>query len=177
MALWRQLPSGAFPPCVPVRWIKSYRWPGALPALNSNSRRFASLSSKICRRFVDNSILPANWCDIVMQKRGEASTRYVLNDLNQKDYWNALTHCALRLIEGGAGRGASQSVGDVRQLPLRVADTLYRVGQEALANAVRRAHPSIITIKLEYMKNAIHLTVGMTAPVLLESTRIRGLAF
>jgi signal transduction histidine kinase len=97
--------------------------------------------------------------------------------LESEGLLNALTHCALRLIEGGSVRVASQSVGDVRQLPLRVDDTLYRVGQEALANAVRRAHPSIITIKLEYLKNAIHLTVGMTAPVLLESTRIRGLAF
>jgi hypothetical protein len=33
MALWRQLPSGAFPPCVPVRWIKSYRWPRSVAGI------------------------------------------------------------------------------------------------------------------------------------------------
>jgi signal transduction histidine kinase len=54
----------------------------------------------------------------------------------------------------------ASSSGDVRPLSLRTADTLYRIGQEALANAVRHAHPSRLTIHLDYEKDTVRLLVG-----------------
>jgi signal transduction histidine kinase len=71
----------------------------------------------------------------------------------------ALTRCAHRLVEGGSVQVVATSIGDLRPLPLRVADTLYRIGQEALANAVRHAHPTILKISLEYKKNMVRLLI------------------
>lgn len=79
--------------------------------------------------------------------------------LESEGLLNALTHCARRLVEGGSVRIVSQTSGNVYPLPLRIADALYRIGQEALANAVRHAHPSTITIGLAYRKNAVSLTI------------------
>jgi hypothetical protein len=80
--------------------------------------------------------------------------------LESEGLLNALTHCARRLVEGGSVQVVAVSSGDARQLPLRVADTLYRIGQEALANAIRHAHPTKITIDLEYRRNMVRLLIG-----------------
>jgi glucose-6-phosphate-specific signal transduction histidine kinase len=37
--------------------------------------------------------------------------------------------------------------------------TLYRIGQEALANTVRHARPSTISIRLDYQKNALAMRI------------------
>jgi signal transduction histidine kinase len=42
---------------------------------------------------------------------------------------------------------------------LRIADTLYRIGQEAVANAVRHANPTILTIRLKYRENLACLQI------------------
>jgi len=41
-----------------------------------------------------------------------------------------------------------------------MSDTLYRIGQEALANAVRHARPTTLSIILEYKKSSVRLLVG-----------------
>lgn len=71
----------------------------------------------------------------------------------------ALTECAHRLVEGGAVRIISTCTGDETRVPLRVADTLYHVGQEALANAIRHGQPSRLEIALAYDKDAVHLRI------------------
>jgi signal transduction histidine kinase len=43
---------------------------------------------------------------------------------------------------------------------LRLSDTLCRIGQEALANAVRHAHPTALTIHLEYSENLLRLLIS-----------------
>jgi signal transduction histidine kinase len=45
-------------------------------------------------------------------------------------------------------------------MPLRITDTLYRIGQEAIANAVRHAHPTEIAISIDYQKNLVRLLVA-----------------
>jgi signal transduction histidine kinase len=64
------------------------------------------------------------------------------------------------LVAGGSVRVIATSTGEVRPLNLRTADTLYRIGQEALANAIRHAHPNTLSISLEYEKNAVRLSIG-----------------
>ena len=49
--------------------------------------------------------------------------------------------------------------GAPRALPLRTTDTLYRIGQEAIANAVRHAEAKTITIRLAYDDRSVHLEV------------------
>jgi signal transduction histidine kinase len=94
--------------------------------------------------------------------------------LESEGLLNALTRCAQRLVEGGSVQIIAVATGDVRPLPLRIADTLYRVGQEALANAVRHAHPITITISLEYLKNAVHLLVGDDGSGFLGAENLQG---
>jgi signal transduction histidine kinase len=79
--------------------------------------------------------------------------------LESQDVLSALDHCARRLVEGGAVQVVSEEEGDQRPIPLRIADTLYRIGQEAVANAVRHAQPTILTIRIKYSHNLAYLQV------------------
>ena len=49
--------------------------------------------------------------------------------------------------------------GEERQLPLSVATCLYRVTQEALANAFKHAHPSEVGVSLEFAPDGVQLVV------------------
>ncbi len=51
------------------------------------------------------------------------------------------------------------SEGSERAIPLRISDTLMRIGQEAVANAVRHARPSHLDIALNYLHSAVELVV------------------
>ncbi|GGH11397.1 histidine kinase [Silvibacterium dinghuense] len=80
--------------------------------------------------------------------------------LESEGLLTALTHTAERLVEGGPVQIHAVSLGEPRALPLRVADALYRIGQEALANAVRHAHPGIIRIEIEYTRQTVRLLIA-----------------
>jgi signal transduction histidine kinase len=72
---------------------------------------------------------------------------------------NALTLSARRLVEGGSVKISSTVTGEPRVIPLRVQDAFYRIGQEALANSVRHAHPKTIAIRLCYHPKAVELLI------------------
>lgn len=80
--------------------------------------------------------------------------------LESADLLNALELCAQRMVEGGSVKISTVSYGDARGLPLRITDTLYRIGQEAIANAVRHAHPSTIQISLRYARNLVTMMIS-----------------
>lgn len=80
--------------------------------------------------------------------------------LESEDILTALDLCARRMVEGGAVQVVCERAGDQRPIPLRIADTLYRIGQEAVANAVRHAQSTILTIRLEYSQNLACLQIG-----------------
>lgn len=80
--------------------------------------------------------------------------------LESTDILTALSLCAHRMVEGGSVEVSTASSGDMRSMPVRVTDTLYRIGQEAIANAVRHGHPSRITISLEHEKSLVRLEVA-----------------
>ena len=79
--------------------------------------------------------------------------------LESEDILSALDYCARRMVEGGPVQVVSEREGDERPIPLRIADTLYRIGQEAIANAVRHAHPTILKVRLTYSGNAVCLQI------------------
>jgi two-component sensor histidine kinase len=79
--------------------------------------------------------------------------------LEPEDILTALDVCAQRMVGGGSVRVVLKREGDPRPIPLRIADTLYRIGQEAVANAVRHANPSILTIQLRYSENLACLLI------------------
>jgi signal transduction histidine kinase len=80
--------------------------------------------------------------------------------LNSKGLLSALSHTAERLVQGGNVQVIAHSLGEPRTLPLRINDALYRLGQEALANAVRHANPGKLEITLHYDDSAVTLTVS-----------------
>ena len=82
------------------------------------------------------------------------------DSLEAGDLLTALESAASRMVEGGNVHIAATGKGDPRPIPLRIKDTLFRVGLEAIANAVRHAHPATISIAIEYRKNAIQLAVA-----------------
>jgi signal transduction histidine kinase len=82
------------------------------------------------------------------------------HQLESEGLLSALTSCAYRLVAGSTVRVTATSTGNVYQLPLRLSDTLCRIGQEALANAVRHAHPTALTIHLEYSENLLRLLIS-----------------
>jgi signal transduction histidine kinase len=100
--------------------------------------------------------------------------------LESEDLLSALDQHARRLVEGGAVRVISERSGDPRPIPLRVADTLFRVGQESIANSLRHANPAVLRIRLHYSPNSASLEVedngtGFNPEAALQGFGIRGM--
>lgn len=96
------------------------------------------------------------------------------------DLLSALESCAQRMVEGGSVQVLASGDGDIRNIPLRITDTLYRIGQEAIANAVRHAHPNVIKISLHYAKNVLTMLIiddgiGFTQSGSLSGFGVRGM--
>ncbi len=73
----------------------------------------------------------------------------------------ALREAAERMVAGGSTIAVCvSSTGGERNIPLRVSDTLLRIGHEAIANAVRHAHPAHVDISLRYSSSGINLVVA-----------------
>jgi signal transduction histidine kinase len=73
----------------------------------------------------------------------------------------ALDECAARIANGGPIEVQLRNVGggDPGSIPPRVADALYRIGQEAIANAVRHAEASKMVISLLHQSTAWQLLI------------------
>jgi hypothetical protein len=76
------------------------------------------------------------------------------------DLLTALETCARNLVAGGCVEVVASSTGDTTSVPLRITDTLYRIGQEAIANAVQHAHPTKLEVSIEQTKSELHLKVA-----------------
>jgi len=71
----------------------------------------------------------------------------------------ALEQGAKNMVAGGGIRVTAFSSGEAHSIPVRTSDTLFRIGQEALANAVRHANPSALQISLVYGESSLQLLV------------------
>ncbi len=101
--------------------------------------------------------------DLVRQSHEEARTNIRMlkaHAVKSENLVAALSECAKGLVAGGEVRVLSGTSGVVSSLPLRVVDALYRIGQEALANVVRHAQATELTILLEYQKETACLLIG-----------------
>jgi signal transduction histidine kinase len=73
----------------------------------------------------------------------------------------ALEDCARRMISGSSSvKIEARSEGSERTIPVRIADTLLRIGYEAIANAVRHAHPAWLTISLVYRRSSVEMIIA-----------------
>ena len=83
-----------------------------------------------------------------------------LAPLENVDLLKALEVSARKMVQGGAVEVSTQSCGQpVRPLSAETIDALLHIGQEAVANAVRHADPSHLTIALAYEQDRVRLTV------------------
>ncbi len=80
-------------------------------------------------------------------------------DLDSQDILSALEGVAHRMVDGGSVQIIIEREGDQRSIPLRIADTIFRIGQEAVANAVRHAQPTLLTLRLTYSDDCVRLEV------------------
>jgi signal transduction histidine kinase len=92
----------------------------------------------------------------------------------------ALAESARAMMSGGSVAIDISTIGDPRQLTLRITDALYRVGIEAIANAVRHARATQIELTAEYKKHALVLTieddgVGFIPETASQSFGLRGM--
>jgi signal transduction histidine kinase len=79
--------------------------------------------------------------------------------LEEFGLFKALDKCAGMLVNGGSIRIRCSTKGDARTIPPRVSDCLFRIGQEAIANAVRHAQPTEIGISLVYAPGMLWLII------------------
>lgn len=93
----------------------------------------------------------------------EEARRYIATlrpeSLESQDIAIALRTLTMRMVEGSSVEVIAEETGDVRSIPLRIADTLFRIGQEAVANAVSHAHPTKLTIELSYSEDSVCLLI------------------
>lgn len=71
----------------------------------------------------------------------------------------ALRECAERMVKNGSVSIQTNGEDNGRSVPPRMRDALYRIGQEAIANAIRHANPSAIRIELQRTRTSICLSV------------------
>jgi signal transduction histidine kinase len=73
---------------------------------------------------------------------------------------SALEECARRMISQSSSVEIKSNVqGNPLNIPLRVSDTLLRIGYEAIANVVRHAHCSQLTISLVYGRSNVEMII------------------
>jgi signal transduction histidine kinase len=94
--------------------------------------------------------------------------------LESQDIPSSLRTLAMRMVEGGSVQVIAEETGDIRPIPLRIADTLFRIGQEAVANAVRHAHPTKLTIHLGYSEDSARLLIEDNGVGFLQDESPRG---
>ncbi|HUZ05814.1 MAG TPA: histidine kinase, partial [Acidobacteriaceae bacterium] len=71
----------------------------------------------------------------------------------------ALEQSARSMIAHGLVSLEVQSSGEARDLPIHVLDTLFRIGQESIANALQHAHPTHLWIAVAYAPTFVSLTI------------------
>ncbi len=77
----------------------------------------------------------------------------------QIDLLLSLETSARKMVEGGAVEVVTTSVGKPRLIPPEITASLLRIGQEAIANAIRHANPSHLEISVSYEKHFVRLAV------------------
>lgn len=79
--------------------------------------------------------------------------------LESEDIASALEECARRMLRGTAVEVVAEKNGEQRAISLRTTDSLFRIGQEAIANAVRHANPKRLTIRLVWTASSVSLQI------------------
>jgi signal transduction histidine kinase len=101
-------------------------------------------------------------CELVRQTHEESSLSIAMLKPGSREFGDlsiAFERCASRIANGGKVRVNVTCEGPVRVLPLRVTDTLFHIGTEAITNAIRHGQTETVEVHMTYGANAIFLHV------------------
>jgi signal transduction histidine kinase len=112
--------------------------------------------AEVLERQVDQAMLMARTSH-EEARRGIASLRP--ESLGHIGLLPALRQCAERMVKSGSVAVETCGDDDGRGLPLYIKDTLFRIGQEAIANSIRHAAPETIRIRLQHQRASVCLWV------------------
>ena len=70
--------------------------------------------------------------------------------LEKRGLFDALNQVGNRMTAGCSMDFLSEITGQPRQLPVRIADAFFRIGQEAMANAVQHSHAKHLRLRISY---------------------------
>lgn len=136
---------------------------------------------------------PTNWaaineqldraCEMVRQTHEESSLNIAMLKPGSPEFGDltiAFEKCASRIAAGGCVKVNIASEGPARPLQLRVTDTLFHIGTEAITNAIRHSQAEIVEVRMRYETNAVVLEVldhgiGFTAEKQVQSHGIHGM--
>jgi signal transduction histidine kinase len=117
-------------------------------------RNSLSQGAPVLERQVDQAMLMARTSH-EEARRSIASLRP--ESLGRVGLLTALRECAERMIHGENVRVETSAEGDSATVPLYIKDTLFRIGQEAIANSIRHAAPVTIRIRLQQNRSFVLL--------------------
>ena len=101
-------------------------------------------------------------CDLVRRSHQEARRSIIALRRNSGDdieLLATLERCANKMVDHCGVVVTAAQTGNARALPAALSDALFRIGQEAIANSVRHAQPTKITITVDYSDDRIQLIV------------------
>jgi signal transduction histidine kinase len=101
-------------------------------------------------------------CDLVRHSHEEARRSIATlrpESLESAGLAPALKACADRMIQYGPVSVKASVEGSTPAIPLRIKDTLFRIGQEAIANAIRHAKAETIYVHVRHERSAVRLRV------------------
>lgn len=101
-------------------------------------------------------------CDLVRHSHEEARRSIASLRPESLEYLGLLTAlqaCAEKMAQRGDLKIITKCEGSPLALPLRTKDTLFRIGQEAIANVIRHAQAESIVIAICYERSLVRLRI------------------
>ena len=79
--------------------------------------------------------------------------------LEKQGLAEALSQVGRRTVAGSSMDFKTEIKGQPRQLPVRIVDAFFRIGQEAIANAVQHSHAKHLKIQVDYQNSQLVMVV------------------
>jgi signal transduction histidine kinase len=116
-------------------------------------------------------------CELVRHSHEEASRSLSTlrrEFLESEPLHSALNAFACRMVEHGSIKVLTTVEGEGAPTPYRIKDALFRIGQEAIANAVRHGNPSVLKIQVDYRNAAVMMLIADNGGGFTPSGDLRG---
>lgn len=101
-------------------------------------------------------------CELVRHSHDEARRSLASlrpEILEKQGLSDALNKVGNRMTAGTSLEFRAEIKGQARQLPVRIADAFYRIGQEAIANAVQHSHATHLNLHIDYQRSQLVMVV------------------